>query len=140
MHSLCRSKSVPHTRHLRSESSEFFEVEGGQLLQALGTFRGQSEVHHPVISAVTCANDETGRFCPVDEPDRAVVLKEEVIGDLADGRTVVTTVTSNREKQLVLSGGQVGGTGLLFAPSLEVTKTRAQSQKSRVCGIGEIHS
>jgi len=86
------------------------------------------------------ANDEPYRFGPVDKADRAVVTKEQIIGNLADGWILWTAVPSNGEQKLMLRGRQAGSLCLLFTPSLEVAQTSPERQESGVGRIRQHHS
>jgi len=88
-----------------------------------------------VVVFVPGANDEPCRFGTVDEANRAVVTKEEIVGNFADGRPSRIIVTSNGKQELVLSGRQTSGTCLLLTPSIEVAQ--ASSERKQTC-VGRV--
>jgi hypothetical protein len=86
------------------------------------------------------ANNEPCRFGPVDEANRAVVTKEQIVGNLTDGWILWTAVPSNGKQELMLRGRQAGSPGLLLTPSLEVAQTSSERQESGVGLIRQHHS
>jgi hypothetical protein len=86
------------------------------------------------------ANDEPCRFGAVDKADRAVVTKEQIICNLADGWILRTAVPSNGKQKLMLRRRQSGSLCLLFTPSLEVAQTSPERQESGVGRIRQHHS
>lgn len=86
------------------------------------------------------ANDEPCRFGPVDEANRAVVTKEQIVGNLTDGWTLWTAVPSNGKQELMLRGRQASSPGLMLTPSLEVAQTSSERQESGVGRIRQHHS
>jgi hypothetical protein len=102
------------------EPFELFEVERGQHLQSLGAHFGQLQPDDPMVVVVPGPADQTCRVGAVDEADGTVVLEEQVVGHLADGRAPGVPVPAYRQQELMLGRRQTGGTGLAFAPALEV--------------------
>lgn len=92
-----------------------------------------------MVFIVPGSSHEPCRIGSVDESDRAVVTKEEVVGHLADGRTTRVIVTAYGEHQLVLGWSQTGGASLQLAPSLEVAKAGPQPEQAGVHGVGQNH-
>src|SRR5665213_1788306 len=86
------------------------------------------------------ANNETCRFSEDDKAERAVVTKEQIICNLADGWILWTAVPSNSKQKLMLRGRQAGSLCLLFTPSLEVAQTSPERQESGVGCIRQHHS
>jgi hypothetical protein len=69
------------------------------------------------VIATTC--HQSSSHTPINQAHGTVVAQQEVIGDLAHGGAAWIPVSSDRQEQLVLGGGQAGPSGLLLAPPLE---------------------
>ena len=108
MRSLYGRKAFPDAGELARESFELLEVESGQGCETLVTLLAELQPDDTVVVLVPRALHQTGSICSVDESDRAVVTKEEVVGHLADGRTTRVIVTAYCEHQLVLGWSQMG--------------------------------
>ena len=139
MRSLYGRKAFPDAGELARESFELLEVESGQGCETLVTLLAELQPDDTVVVLVPRALHQTGSICSVDESDRAVVTKEEVVGHLADGRTTRVIVTAYGEHQLVLGWSQTGGASLQLAPSLEVAKAGPQPEQAGVHGVGQNH-
>jgi len=137
--SLYGRKAFPDAGELARESFELLEVESGQGCETLVTLLAELQPDDTVVVLVPRALHQTGSICSVDESDRAVVTKEEVVGHLADGRTTRVIVTAYGEHQLVLGWSQTGGASLQLAPSLEVAKAGPQPEQAGVHGVGQNH-
>ncbi len=103
--------------------------------QAAGAVVGEAQSDGAAVLGVALAFDEPRRFCPVDEADGAVVLEEEVAGDIADRRGSRTRVAHDRKQQLVLGWGEVLRAGLLFAPAQKASQARAELQQALIFGF-----
>ena len=103
---LDRAKVLPRAGELGGEALELFEVESGQRFQALGAVVGEMQPDDPMVVVVPGAGDQTGRVGPVDQPDGAVVAKEQIVGHLADGRAPRIAVTPDGQEQLMLGRRQ----------------------------------
>ena len=77
-----------------------------------------------IVIIATAANQSCG-VGPIDEPDRTVVPKQQVVGHFANGRTSRVGMASNGKEELMLGGSQTGRPSLLFAPPLKAAKLGA---------------
>ncbi len=93
-----------------------------------------------MVVLVPSAPDETCRVGPVDQTYRTVMPEEQVVGDLADGRTPWVAVTSDGQEELMLGRSETRLLRLLFAPSLELTQAGPQGQQSSVDLVRQSHS
>jgi hypothetical protein len=73
-----------------------------------------------MVVFVSGPSDQTCSVSTVDETDRAVVQKEQVISDLADGRATRITVSTYCQQELMLGGSEPRSAGLALAPSFEM--------------------
>jgi hypothetical protein len=117
---LDRAKVLPRAGEVGSKAFELFEVESGQNLQSLGTLFSELQTDDPMVVFVSGPGDQTCSVSTVDETDRAVVEKEQVVGDLADGRATRITVSTYRQQELMLGGSEIRGAGLALAPTFEM--------------------
>jgi hypothetical protein len=85
-----------------------------------------------LIVAIGTAFDEAARDGAVDEPDCAVVLQQQCIGDVADGGFLRPGVASDREQQLVLGRCQTDGVGLRLAPVEELAQSGTELQQALI--------
>lgn len=115
-----RPKVFPRAGEMESKAFELFEVESGQHFQSLGTLFGEMKTDDPMVVFVSGPSDQTCGVSTVDETDCAVVQKEQVVSDLADGRATRITVSTYRQQELMLGGSKVRGAGLAFAPTFEM--------------------
>ena len=92
-----------------------------------------------MVVGVALAADQPGGIGAVDELDGAVVAEEQVVGDLADGRSAGVIVAMDGEEQLMLVRGQPGRLGLLFAPAQEATEPVSQREQPCVFLLGQSH-
>src|SRR5439155_11122676 len=70
----------------------------------------------------------------VDETDHAVVSQEQVICHITDGGSAAG-VPADGEKQLVLTGGDPGLDGVLFAPAEKASQAVAKGEQVLVVGV-----
>lgn len=70
--------------HRGREAGHFVEVQLGERFDAACAVLGERETTGAPVVRVASALDESRGFRAVDEPDRAVVLEQEVAGDRAD--------------------------------------------------------
>lgn len=97
-------------------------AEGFELRGAAGR---EPETDDTMVLGVLGALEQPGRDGAVDQADGAVVPEEQVIGDVSDGRSGRVVMTSDREQELMLGGGEAGGAGVLLAPAQEAPQIRA---------------
>ena len=77
--------SRPHTHEAGPESCQFVEVRGREGGKVRRTGLRQPEPDDAVVLRVGPPTHETGSLGAVDQADDAVVPKEQVIGDVANG-------------------------------------------------------
>ena len=68
----------------------------GERFEAAGAVLGEGETNRAAMVGVGCACDEARGFRAVDEPARAVVLEQEMAGDVADRRAALISVAADR--------------------------------------------
>lgn len=73
-------------------------MQGRKSFQACGSLLCELETDNPVIGVASVALDQTGGLGTVDEPDGAVMAKEQIVGDLADGRSLGVVMTADGEE------------------------------------------
>ena len=117
---LDRPKVFPRAGEMGSKAFELFEVESGQHFQSLGTLFGEMKTDDPMVVFVSGPSDQICSVSTVDETDCAVVQKEQVVSDLADGRATRITVSTYRQQELMLGGSEVRGASLALAPTFEM--------------------
>ncbi len=106
------------------ETLYLLEVLGREPFEPAAAVGRQGEAHHAVVVIRADPTHEPGLDGPVDQSYRAVVLEEEVLRHVADGRAPGVAVTAHREHELVLGRGESLGARLLLAPVLEATQAR----------------
>jgi len=107
-------------------------MQGGEGLQSLRTGPGEAEADDPMVFGIAASHHETGRVSAVDELDRAVVSKQQVVRNFTDSRTALVVVTADRQQQLMLSRGEARRARLLLAPTLETAQPGSQPQEAPV--------
>jgi hypothetical protein len=122
---LDRAKVLPRSGEMGSKPFELFEVESGQHFQSLGTLFSELQTDNPMVDFVSGPSNQPGGISTVNETDRAVVEKEQVVGDLADGRATKITVSTYRQQELMLGGSEIRGAGLALAPTFEMPQPSA---------------
>ena len=123
--------------HDRREVCELLEMERRKPFEPVLGLDGESQTHHAMIVGVTDAVHEAGGVGTVDEPDRAVVLEEQVVGDVTDGGSAVARVAFHRQQKLVLRRRQPGRLRLVFGPCEETAKAAAQLEETPELCIGD---
>lgn len=136
MGALDRAKVLPRAGEVRSQPLELFEVKRGKHFQSLGALNGQMQTDHPMVVVVSGPSDQTRRVSTVDEPNGAVVQKEQVVSDLSNSRATRITVSPYRQQQLMLGWRQARGASLALAPTFEMAKPGPQGQQASVDLIG----
>jgi hypothetical protein len=117
---LDRAKVLPSAGEVGSKPLELVEVESGQHFQSLGTLVGELQPDNSMVVLVPTPDDKAGGVSAVDESDGTVVLKEQVVGYLADSRPAGITVSTYCQQQLMLGGSEPRSAGLALAPSFEM--------------------
>ena len=83
------------------QADQLLEMERRERLQSSGAVGGHLQADHPMVVVVPSAPDKTGRVGPVDQTYRTVMPEEQIVGDLADGRTPWVAVTSDGQEELM---------------------------------------
>ena len=109
-----------------------------ELAEASAPERGQGEPHHALVVGIGPAPDETGRLGPVHESDGTVMPEQEGFGDVANGGILGILVSTDREEELMLSGGEPRCGGLFVAPVQESAESGAEVEKSLVVSVGKV--
>lgn len=94
----------------------------GQLGHQPVAFGGQFDPDDASVVGVRATPHEAGRLRAVHQPDDAVTLQQEVLGQLADGRRPVAGMALDRDQQLMLDVREADRAGPVFAPALEPAK------------------
>ena len=132
-------EATPGTRQLEAETLQLFEVRLRESIQPLVPGCSELEPNQPMVVGVAHALDEASRVGPVHQSDRTVVAQEEVVGNLADGRSPGVGVAADGQQQLVLRRRQARLLGLLLAPAQEPAQPRPERQQILVIGIRQTH-
>lgn len=114
-------------------------MESAELAEATGTEIREAQPHEPVIVVVDSASNETCGFGPIDEPNGAVMSKQQRLGDLADRRAARLPTSTDRQEELMLGRRQPGRNGLLLAPVHEPTQARSEQHQAFVVAVGKLH-
>ena len=99
--------------------------------EAALTLRSEAHPNDPVVVGIGGAPHQPGALGTIDELDCAVMLEQQVCGDVPDRR--IAAVPADRQQQLVLGGRQAGGPGLFLRPPHEPAQPVPESQQ-----IGEL--
>lgn len=108
---------------------QFGQVRPGQLSYQPVSLLGELHADHARVGRVGPAAHEAGRLRPVHELHHAVMAKQQVAGEIADGRRDLARMTLDRDQQLVLDMGQAHRASLVFAPSLKAAQADAKGEK-----------
>ncbi len=123
---------------MRAKPVELFEVTLAQLVEAPAAQRGQAQPDDPLVAPIGSTADQPGGFGSVDELDGAVVLEQEYLGDVSNGRPAPVLPAPNREQELVLRRGEPDRRGLFFAPVQEAAEAGAELEEPPVVNVGKI--
>ena len=121
-----------------AESREFLEVVSAESTEAPVAECCQAQSYDAVVVAVGSAPYEVGRFGSVNETDRAVMTQHQHFSDVTDGRAPPILVSTDREHQLMLSGGQTSREGLFLTPVQETAETDAELEQAFVVTVGNV--
>ncbi len=135
-----RAQVFPGAGKMGSKPGELLKVESGQHSQTLGPVRGQMQTDDAVVFFVAGPDDETGGVGPIDKADGAVVVKEQVVGHLTDGRAPEIVMSPYSQQELMLGRREAGGPGLTLAPAFEMPKPGPQGQQPGIVLVGHTHS
>jgi hypothetical protein len=102
----------------------------GQLREAPAAGRGRHDLHAPPVGRVGPARGEAERLQAVHEPDRAVMVDLELLGQLPDGEPAAAPF--ERQQRVVLTGGEPGGGGRRLAEPQEADERVAEGGERRV--------
>ena len=117
-----RGISPRHARRERApQPPELLEVGLGEGLEALAPGRRELEADNAVVLGISDPLDQFGGVSPVDQPDRTVVTEEEIVGDLAHGRSTSIGMPADGKQQLMLRRRQSRRFRLLLTPAEEPT-------------------
>jgi len=108
---------------------QFGQVRPGQLGYQPVSLLGEFHADHARVGRVGPAAHEAGRLRPVHKLHHAVMAKQQVAGEIADGRRDLARMTLDRDQQLVLDMGQAHRASLVFAPSLKAAQADAKGEK-----------
>jgi hypothetical protein len=93
-----------------------------------------------MVVMVSGPDNQAAGIGTVNKTDSAVVLEEQIVGYLSDGRAAGVTVSPYGQQQLMLGRSEAGGTGLALTPAFEVTEAGPKGQQSGVGLVGQSHS
>jgi hypothetical protein len=108
---------------------QFGQVRAGQPGYQMVSLLGELHPDHAGVGRIGPAAHEAGRLRPVHEFHHAVMAKQQVAGEIADGRRSRARMTLDRDQQLVLDMGQAHRASLIFAPSLKAAQADAKGEK-----------
>jgi hypothetical protein len=91
-----------------------------------------------MVGPIMTSLDETGGFGPIDETDRAVVAKEQVVGDVADRRSACVATPANGQHELVLGRRESDRTRLLLGPSEEAPEPGPELEQPPIIVVGDV--
>jgi len=107
----------------------------GEPCEEVGAEATQRDPHDAPVVGIGVACHQPRGLGPVDEPHRAVVSELEVVGDVADRRAGRCPMTSDREEQLVLCGGEADRGRLLLTPMEEPAQPIAELEQAPVLSV-----
>ena len=116
---------APERPHGRRQVGDLLQVGLGESVELRAPGRREGDPYDALARGVGTSLDEPILDRAVDQPHRAVVTQDEVVGDVADRRTGRIGMAPDREQQLVLGAGQAGRLGLLLAPAQEAPQPGA---------------
>ena len=105
---LQRGEAGRQSGQLRRQPCELLEMGRREPCERPPALLRQGQTHDAVILRLAATGDQAGRFGAVDQADGAVVLEEEVVGDVADCRTSFVAVPPDRKEKLVLGRSEPG--------------------------------
>jgi hypothetical protein len=110
-----------------------------ELAEATGTEVREVQPHEPVIVVVDSAPNEPCGFGPIDEPNGAVMSKQQRLGHIADRRAARLPTSTDRQEELMLGRRQPYCNGLFLAPVQEATQTGAELEEALIVALGKLH-
>jgi len=107
-------------------------MHGGELGQQLAAATGQAQLDLAPVGARHLAQHELLVHQPVDQPDRAVVLDEELTGEIADRHAPLVGTRAQHQHRLVVLRGEADGRGRVLAEPQEAAQRVAERGELRV--------
>ncbi len=104
------------------QTFDLLKVLGRETLESARAVGRERQTHDPVVDVGAHPAHEAGLDRPVHESHRTVVLEQEVLRHVTDGRAPGVVVPAHREHELVLGRGEPLGARLLLAPVLEAAQ------------------
>jgi hypothetical protein len=104
-------------------------VERREASKSLVAGGAERDPDHPVVLRVDLARDETCDLGALDQLDGAVVLEEQGLRDVVDGRAGRAVMPPHHEQELVLGRGDAGRARPGLAPVQEAPELRAQLEE-----------
>jgi hypothetical protein len=117
-----------HVAECSGELVQLGEVGAGELPDEPVPFIGKANADDAGILDVVLAADDADGLRPVDQPDSAVALQQEVLSQVANGGRLGARVALDGHQQLVLSGGQADRGCLVLAPAQEPPQRHPELQ------------
>ncbi len=115
-------------------------MESGELFQRVGALVRESQPDHASILGILDPLDQAQRTYPLRELDRAVVLQQQIPGNVTDRRSAGIIVAADGQQKLVMSRRQPDDLGLLLAPVQVLAQTRPQPQETLVIRVLQLKS
>jgi hypothetical protein len=109
---------------------------GAEPGQEPGATRREVEADDARVVGVVPAGDEAGGDAAVDQPNHAVVLEHQMVGNVADGGRPAG-VAADGEQQLMLRRRKADAVGLFGAPIQELPHGVTERQQAGVVAVGE---
>lgn len=105
-------------------------MQGGERPELVLPEGREADPDHPSIAGDRSFPDhKASGDRAIDQLDHAVVPQEQVIGDVADRRTMRMLVTADREQELMLRRGQSSSRRLIRAPTQEPSQAVAEPEE-----------
>ncbi len=107
-----------------------------KLLEQRRAVGGECDAHAGCVVGVAMALDESRRLGAVDQPDHAVVLQQQRLGELAHRWAVLIGRGADGQRQLKLHRGGAGVARCVLSPGEVAAKPRAKLGQPAVVVIG----
>jgi len=119
---------LPEKAHRAGDAPQLLEMLCGEALESTASVRAQAHPHHPGVVGIGITHDQSGRLRTTDEPDRAVLSQEQMVGDLAHRGSAGIAMAAHGQEQLVLRSGEPSLGGALLTPVQEAPEAVAESE------------